>query len=77
MIATMEAENKKQDEPRKKRRHRLDYWIDLDMEEPDLVVGSSDKFLPTGATPGSSEKIEVLRFRVANSLPLWHINDYQ
>lgn len=30
---------------------------------------------PTQAEPGSKEKLEVLAFRAANGLPLWHPQD--
>jgi hypothetical protein len=32
-------------------------------------------FLPTKHRPGTPEKVKVLRYRVANGLPLWHEKD--
>lgn len=36
---------------------------------------STKEFLPTDAPSGSAEKIEVLRRRVEQGLPLWHRHD--
>lgn len=40
------------------------------------VTAEDDRFTPTSASPGSAEKIDVLRFRMSNGLPLWHKNDF-
>ena len=42
-------------------------------EDFDPVV--DNKFMPTDAPAGSSEKIEVLRRRVELGQPLWHRDD--
>jgi hypothetical protein len=35
----------------------------------------SDEFAPTNAPAGSAQKIDTLRNRVENGLPLWHDED--
>lgn len=47
---------------------RIKQWADWSVQEPDPNM----EFPPTSAMPGSAEKIEVLRERVANNWPLWH-----
>ena len=41
--------------------------------EPTVV--EQNGYTPTGAMPGSQEKIEVLADRARNGLPLWHDQD--
>ena len=43
--------------------------------DEDFVPVPSDDFEATGAPAGSEDKIEVLRRRVEQGLPLWHDND--
>ena len=45
------------------------FW---DFEPPEV---ESSQFAPTGAMPGTRDKLEVLAERVRNGLPLWHPND--
>ena len=49
----------------------LKYGHDEDFD-PSEVTG---EFAPTDAPAGSPEKIEALRQRVENGLPLWHTKD--
>ena len=48
----------------------LKYGHDEDFDPRD-----SDEFEPTSAPAGSPQKIEMLRYRVENGLPLWHEED--
>jgi hypothetical protein len=59
---------------------------DTVIEKPVSIIdfdrlGQSHKFTPkpaelgTAASPGSLEKLEILRARVANGEDLWHPND--
>lgn len=41
--------------------------------EPEKV--ESNRFDPTCALPGSSEKLDILAQRLATGLPLWHPED--
>ena len=41
--------------------------------EPEKV--ESNRFDPTGALPGSNEKLDILASRLADGLPLWHPED--
>jgi hypothetical protein len=43
--------------------------------DEDFVPQEDDKFVPTDAPAGSSDKIEVLRRRVELGQPLWHSTD--
>lgn len=43
--------------------------------DEDFVPKEDDRFSPTDAPAGSSEKIEVLRGRVERGQPLWHNTD--
>lgn len=43
--------------------------------DEDFAPEASDSFSPTDAPAGSAEKIEVLRRRVEQGLPLWHNSD--
>jgi hypothetical protein len=43
--------------------------------DEDFAPAESDVFSPTDAPAGSEEKIEILRRRVEQGLPLWHNND--
>jgi hypothetical protein len=43
--------------------------------DEDFVPKEDDRFSPTDAPAGSSEKIEVLRSRVERGQPLWHTTD--
>ena len=49
----------------------LDHLIDEDDVEPI----ADHRFQPTDHPAGSVEKIEVLAYRAANFLPLWHQHD--
>ena len=54
---------------------------DIFAEYEDLYDGEDfkalgvDPFEPTGAKPGSSEKVLMLAARYASGLPLWHDSD--
>lgn len=48
----------------------LKYGHDEDFDPRDC-----DEFEPTNAPAGSPQKIEMLRYRVENGLPLWHEED--
>ena len=43
--------------------------------QPTAHLYGKTPFVPTDAAPGTNEKIEVLRRRVATGLPLWHDHD--
>ena len=43
--------------------------------DEDFAPAASSDFRPTDAPAGSPEKIEVLRERVKQGLPLWHDKD--
>ncbi|MEM8677761.1 MAG: hypothetical protein AAGF97_00270, partial [Planctomycetota bacterium] len=43
--------------------------------DADFVPSSASDFLPTDAPPGSDSKIDELRRRVEEGLPLWHDKD--
>ena len=43
--------------------------------EDDIEPIADHRFIHTDAMAGSIEKIEVLAFRAANGLPLWHEHD--
>jgi len=43
--------------------------------DEDFIPRPNGLFTPTEASPGSMEKIEVLRTRVQFGLPLWHPED--
>ena len=45
------------------------------MHDEDFQPIAGIDFESTGAQPGSSDKIEVMRARVLNGQPLWHEND--
>lgn len=50
----------------------LDHLIN---EEDDIEPIADHRFIHTDAMAGSIEKIEVLAYRAANGLPLWHEHD--
>ncbi|HZZ72807.1 MAG TPA: hypothetical protein VFE24_11180 [Pirellulales bacterium] len=41
--------------------------------EPPAV--ENDRFAPTGAVPGSTEKVSILAERLSRGEPLWHPSD--
>ena len=43
--------------------------------DEDFVPNEGDCFIPTDAPAGSAEKIESLRKRVLDGMPLWHEDD--
>lgn len=43
--------------------------------DEDFAPAESSEFTPTDAPAGSEEKIEILRRRVEQGLPLWHNAD--
>lgn len=43
--------------------------------DEDFAPDAGDEFEPTNAPAGSPQKIETLRSRVENGLPLWHNED--
>jgi hypothetical protein len=43
--------------------------------DEDFVPNAGADFIPTDAIPGSMEKIEALRQRIVNGMPLWHGKD--
>ena len=43
--------------------------------DEDFAPSEADSFAATDAPAGSEEKIEILRRRVEQGLPLWHNND--
>lgn len=43
--------------------------------DEDFVPHEGDEFIPTDAPAGSEEKIEALRERVMQGVPLWHPED--
>jgi hypothetical protein len=43
--------------------------------DEDFAPDAGDDFEPTDAPAGSPEKIEILRSRVEQGLPLWHEED--
>ena len=45
------------------------------MHDEDFQPIAGIDFESTGAQPGSSDKIEVMRTRVSDGQPLWHEND--
>ena len=49
--------------------------IDQQGHDEDFAPIETDDFVPTGAAPGTREKIELLRERIAMGLPLWHQED--
>lgn len=49
-------------------------WCEGDTFEP-ADPGEGSRFEATDCEPGSPGKIEVLRMRLENGLPLWHPDD--
>jgi hypothetical protein len=49
--------------------------IDQDGHDENFVPSDGSDFSPTDAAPGSNEKIELLRKRIAMGRPLWHDGD--
>jgi hypothetical protein len=49
--------------------------IDKDGHDENFVPVVGGDFSPTDAAPGSNEKIELLRQRIAKGAPLWHKED--
>ena len=43
--------------------------------DEDFTPDGGDDFTPTDAPAGSEEKIDVLRSRVEQGMPLWHNED--
>jgi hypothetical protein len=43
--------------------------------DEDFAPSETNDFLATDAPAGSAEKIEILRRRVEQGLPLWHAED--
>ena len=43
--------------------------------DEDFAPAEFDGFAATDAPAGSEEKIEILRRRIEQGLPLWHTND--
>jgi len=43
--------------------------------DEDFVPREGEQFIPTDAPAGSAEKIESLRKRVLDGMPLWHGED--
>ncbi|WP_437231132.1 hypothetical protein SH661x_002387 [Planctomicrobium sp. SH661] len=48
---------------------------DLDYIEEDFDFSSVDPLNPTGAKPGSEDKVRMLAARYAAGVPLWHDED--
>jgi len=65
----------------KKPPHQLpgpEVFLPEDEETAILVFGDPDPsnyFAPTDALPGSQEKVEILRKRAEQGMPLWHPSD--
>jgi hypothetical protein len=49
--------------------------INHDGHDENFFPKTSQEFSPSDAAPGSDEKIELLRQRIAMGLPLWHEKD--
>ncbi|MFV1966452.1 MAG: hypothetical protein ACC628_13595 [Pirellulaceae bacterium] len=49
--------------------------IHRDGHDENFLPSLSDEFTPTDAAPGSDQKIDLLRQRIAMGLPLWHDED--
>jgi hypothetical protein len=49
--------------------------LEHDGHDENFVPRRSKKFQPTEAAPGTGEKLDELRTRVAMGLPLWHEAD--
>lgn len=49
--------------------------FDLPFEEEDFEAIGVNPIQPTGARPGSEEKVTMLAARYAAGLPLWHNSD--
>jgi len=49
--------------------------IDTDGHDENFVPAVGGDFSATDAAPGSNEKIELLRQRIAGGRPLWHDGD--
>ena len=45
--------------------------------DEDFLPHETEEFNPTDAPAGSDEKIEILRRRIAEGVPLWHDSDRQ
>lgn len=45
--------------------------------DEDFVPNESEEFVSTDAPAGSEDKIEILRRRVLEGMPLWHEEDRQ
>lgn len=45
--------------------------------DEDFFPSEKDEFSPTDAPAGSDAKIEILRRRIAEGVPLWHDRDRQ
>lgn len=45
--------------------------------DEDFAPAESEEFEPTDAPAGSEDKIEILRRRIEEGVPLWHDSDRQ
>jgi hypothetical protein len=45
--------------------------------DEDFMPAATEEFEPTEAPAGSEEKIEILRRRIEQGVPLWHDSDRQ
>ena len=50
-------------------------FIEQRLSEAGFEPIDNQNFIATSAPPGSKEKLEVLRMRLASGLPLWHEHD--
>ena len=62
--------------PRKQIKNVFEAILEYGHDE-DFVPAESDEFTSTDAPAGSEAKIEILRERVLQGMPLWHDNDRQ
>ena len=62
--------------PRKQIKNVFEAILEYGHDE-DFVPAESDEFVSTDAPAGSEAKIEILRRRVMEGMPLWHDHDRQ
>lgn len=62
--------------PRKKIKNVFEAILEYGHDE-DFVPNKSEEFTSTDAPAGSEDKIEMLRNRVLEGMPLWHEEDRQ
>lgn len=62
--------------PRKKIKNVFEAILEYGHDE-DFVPNEGDEFTSTDAPAGSEAKIEMLRNRVLEGMPLWHEEDRQ